>query len=242
MDSDVAVGFMVVLALMGFLTLVVGFGMRYGSLEDRYGKLAAKRLFPGEVIVGVPLALAVVAILWMAKDKQDAIGAVLFLLAALEVWMALLILTFGRTNIGKIQLDLGIVDKAGYWTIVFLALYSAMRLLDSAVENELGVKDIARISFVVSFAIAQFLRNRVKTLVTEKGIYTNSQCIKWKQIKRYEWGKNAQEQDVLLVKVKRWLPLFNTRVFMIPPDYKSDVSDLLAQYASVSALFPKVHR
>ncbi|MCP4544755.1 MAG: hypothetical protein GY832_47250 [Chloroflexi bacterium] len=239
LDSIFVTVVVIIVSIAAFF-LFMGMSSRYHKHKNQYGISIAQRLLVKEIIEIIILALLAVIVFLIVGSEWDVFTITVNYLLAIVLWIWLLALVISRLNAGSTRFDFNKSDQSSGELVVWLLVYFGLEFIENLSDSRLEIRVIVELVVFALLVVPYLLRSKMKSFVTQKGVFANNYSVKWKQIKEYHWIASADATDWLLITVKGYPPLFDMRIASIPSSHKNSVNDLLTnQMSAITKSHPR---
>ncbi len=209
----------------------------YAVDRSRYGARLAREKIAEDVLL-VVLWIGIVFSNPVTKnDLKSFIQAIVFMACTVLLWIAFIMFTLRRPQIGKVLVKLGRLNKDSKWTAPVFAVVGLGYLFSSLnrPKSPIEIDGLSFVAFFWSAAIIAAVASRKEFLVTEMGMQTGYTGFKWEDVKYYLWSDEGKSDHYLFFKLKHRPIVLNTATLKIPAEQRQAVSEIVGRYVTADS-------
>ncbi len=213
------------------LMLIIIIGC-YVIVSYQFGRKIALRRLP---VIFVCLALGIGLIILtrlLPRQWQDFVWSGFFIISSLFLWANIAILYRRIAQAGDILLDIGRPQGGIVFGItgIVCALFAGGSFIikpftSGDIETARQVENISSGLFWLSLGAHLFVIYLLRWSIRKCGILAYGQMLKWAKIEGFHW--DTARPSTLVLKIKRFLPLWQSLYIKVPSDKIDTAAEIL---------------
>jgi hypothetical protein len=207
------------LLILGILIFAVLAFTKYLLSVTRHGSEIARRLLPWDLTFTLLLTLVIVL--------EKPWGALPVFACTIILWIAWLAHRLRGPDKSTILLNWHQGTRS-YWiinTVFFLA--GIAMLIWGVARQPIQIDALSFGVLITSIPLLVYLRKEI--CLTEDGVETGGDYIRWAQVKSYQWSASENKVTHVFFKTSRRLPIINFVQLNLPVEKKQAVNEIVMQ-------------
>ncbi|MFC1553344.1 DUF5673 domain-containing protein [candidate division KSB1 bacterium] len=189
-------------------------------------------------LIGIVICLGTIGLIYFGFKKilPEFWGlrpvTVWFFLCTIFIWVIYILRYRRKRRAGDVLLNLGKLryDKLNIFIGILFIISGTIDLIDNTIMNKPDFDGIIGFICVLSFGVCFLIIGLKGSKISKKGITSAGFFVLFEKIKSYKW--EGKKENILSLKLKRRLPIFQTVSFPVRPTQKDEVERLLKENVS----------